>query len=733
MGNSLSINAVARRVKRMPRFRQVADILKLMGEKARIRNMGIIAHIDHGKTTLTDSLLAGTGLLSPKVAGSARVLDYLEEEQRRGITMKTANISLLYQTPKGAYIINLVDTPGHVDFTGKVTRALRSIDGAVVVVDAVEEIMAQTEIVIRQALEERVRPVLFINKADRLITELKLTAEQIEAKFTRIINSFNDLIEIYGEPAFKGAWKVSAARGSVAFGSALHRWGFTLTAAKQKGVKFSNIIDAYWKADVEKLPKLLPLHAAILDMAVENIPSPRGAQKYRVEKIWKGTLSSEAGQAMAQCDDKGPTVMCVTNVQSDLKAGVIATGRLFSGTVKNGDNVYLVNAGAEHVVQQVAVYMGAFREPVDHVAAGNLAALAGLEKAKAGETVVDAGHRENMVPFERIKYVSEPVLTVAVEPRNPKNLPLLLQAMEKLAIEDPNLAATVNAETGEYLLSGMGELHLETATKHLKDYLGDTEITSSTPRVVYRESVTQKGAATTAASPNRQNRFTVQVEPLREDLARLIDQGGSELKKVGEVLAVDEHKNVLADCTGATEQTRGVLDFVVSGFTYACKAGPLCGEPLEGVKVNLNAVQLSGDPEQRGAVEVMHGMGKAVFGSFLTAKPVLLEPIYKTVISVPTELAGECSRIVSSRRGKISAFEQKGLLTTVTGFIPVAETFGLSQELRSATSGRAFWQSAFDRWERLPEKLEAKIVSENRKRKGLPTEVPKPERFTEET
>ncbi len=716
----------------MPRFRQVADILKLMSEKAHIRNMGIIAHIDHGKTTLTDSLLAGTGLLSPKVAGSARVLDYLEEEQRRGITMKTANISLLYQAAEGAYIINLVDTPGHVDFTGKVTRALRSIDGAVVVVDAVEEIMAQTEIVIRQALEERVRPVLFINKADRLITELKLTAEQIEAKFTRIINIFNDLIEIYGELPFKTQWKVSAARGSVAFGSALHRWGFTLTAARQKGVKFSNIIDAYWKGEFEKLPKMLPLHATILDMAVQNIPSPRDAQSYRVEKIWKGALSSEAGQAMAQCDDNGPAVMCVTNVQTDPKAGVIATGRLFSGTVKNGDTVYLVNAGAEHVVQQVAVYMGAFREPVDHVAAGNLAALTGLEAARAGETVVDVEHREGAVPFERIKYVSEPVLTVAVEPRNPKDLALLLLAMEKLATEDPNLVATVNAETGEYLLSGMGELHLETATKHLKDYLSDKEITSSPPRVVYRESVTQKGVVARATSANRQNRFTVQVEPLKEELAKLINQGGSDLKKVGEVLAVDEHKSVLADCTGKTEQIRDVLDSIISGFTYACKAGPLCGEPLKSVKICLIEIQLSSDPEQRGAVEVMHGMGKAVFGSFLTAKPVLLEPFYKTVISVPAELAGECSRIISSRRGKISAFEQKGILTTLTGFIPVAETFGLSQELRSATSGRAFWQSTFDHWDKMPEKLEAKVIMETRKRKGLPAEVPKPERFTEE-
>jgi elongation factor 2 len=716
----------------MPRFRQIADILKLMGKKELIRNLGIIAHIDHGKTTLTDSLLAGAGLLSLKVAGSARVLDYLEEEQKRGITMKTANISLLCQTADRAFVINLVDTPGHVDFTGKVTRALRAIDGAIVVVDAVEEIMVQTEIVTRQALEERVRPVLFINKVDRLINELKLNAEQIEEKFTRIIGNFNDLIEVYGESPFKNKWKVNPAKDSVAFGSALHMWGFTLSMAKQKGIKFGDIIEAYKNAEYEKLQKTLPLYGAILDVVIKNIPNPLEAQKYRVEKIWKGNIASEAGQAMMSCDDNGPAVMCITNVQADPSAGLIATGRLFSGTVKNGDKVYLVNARAESVIQQVSFFMGAFREPVNQVAAGNLAAFSGLELAKAGETIVDIEHKEDMVPFERIRYVSEPVVTVAVEPKNPKDLPFLLEAMDKLPIEDPNLATEINKETGEYLLSGMGELHLEIAVKLLREYASGMEITTSSPRVVYRESVTRKGIVAAAKSPNKQNRFAAQVEPLRELFIRLVEN--AKARNAGNVLAVDEqHKNVMVDCTGKTEQTRGISDFLTSGFEYACMAGPLCGEPLRHVKVNLMEIQLSENAEYCTPVEIMHSVGKAIFGSFLTAKPMLLEPVYKTVISVPTELAGECSRIISSRRGKLSAFEQKGALTVITGYVPVAETFGLSEELRSATSGRAFWQSMFDRWRKVPENLAAKVIKEVRKRKGLPSEVPKPERFLEES
>ena len=284
----------------MPRFKQILEMQQLMSRKELIRNIGIIAHIDHGKTTLADSLLAGAGLLSTQMAGMARVLDYLEEEQKRKITIKTANISLLYKTASTPYIINLVDTPGHVDFTGKVTRALRVIDGAVVVVDAVEEIMAQTEIVTRQALEERVRPVLFINKVDKLIVELQLNEEQIQKKLDQIISRFNDLIETYAEPEFKNQWKIDTSKGNVAFGSALDGWGFTMNMAKQHGTKFSDITKAYANHQQAKLKTTLPVYEAIFEMAINVVPNPREAQAYRIEKIWDGQINSKIGKALVR-------------------------------------------------------------------------------------------------------------------------------------------------------------------------------------------------------------------------------------------------------------------------------------------------------------------------------------------------------------------------------------------------------------------------------------------------
>jgi elongation factor 2 len=707
----------------MPRFKQILEIQQLMVRKELIRNIGIIAHIDHGKTTLVDSLLAGAGLLSTRMAGMARVLDYLEEEQKRKITIKTANISLLYKTEGTPYIVNLVDTPGHVDFTGKVTRALRVIDGAVVVVDAVEEIMAQTEIVTKQALEERVRPVLFINKVDKLILELQLSGEQIQKKLDQIISRFNDLIELYAETPFKNQWKIAASQGNVAFGSALHGWGFTMNMAKQQGIKFSDITKAYANGQQTKLQKTLPVYEAVFEMAINVVPNPREAAAYRIEKIWDGQINSPIGKALVECSDDAPTVIFVTNVHANQNGDTVATGRIFSGKVKTGDRLHLVDVLSETEVKDVSIDMGSLREEVSEVSAGGLASFTLTGRVKAGEALVDFAHKDGMVPFESICYVSEPVVTLAVEPKKTQDIPLLLEALEKLAREDPNLKVTADKQTGEYLLSGMGELHLEIAIHELKSTFG-IDVTVSSPRVVYMESVQKKGVVALAKSPNKQNSFWVQVMPETEENQQPADEDS------GSVLSVDEQRNVLLDCSGKTEQvSEEHLEAIIAGFEYACRAGPLCGEPVRHLKVNLVDLQLSQSSD--GGSEVMRGISKAVFGSFLTADPVLLEPVYKIIISVATELAGESSRILNTRHGKVTLFEQKGLLTVISGFIPVSETFGFSKELRTTTSGRAFWQMFFDHWEKMPQKLALEVIGDLRQRKGLVPEVPKPEKFME--
>jgi len=397
------------------------------------------------------------------------------------------------------------------------------------------------------------------------------------------------------------------------------------------------------------------------------------------------------------------------------------------------------------------MYMGAFREVVSGIGAGNIAALLGLDLARAGETLVSVDYKDVMIPFERIKYVSEPVVTIAVEPKHPRDLPRLVDAMHRLSIEDPNLVTTINKETGEYLLSGMGELHLEIAVKFLRDYGGGIDIVTSRPIVVYRESVAGQGIVAMAKSPNKHNRFWVQVEPLEPKVIEMIEKGeiaeDMGRKQIGNVLykeagwpteearnvwAIEEHRNIIVDLTKGIQYLREARDMIISGFRWACQNGPLCEEPIRGIKVKLMDAMLHEDPVHRGPAQIMPAIRRAILGSFLTANAVLLEPIYKIGVSVPAQWVGDCSSIITRKRGRILSSEQKGALTMITGYIPVAETFGLSAEMRSATSGHAFWQCTFDHWEKVPENVAVEVIKKIRERKGLPPEIPSARKFIDE-
>jgi elongation factor 2 len=734
----------------MPKYRQTEEILKIMQERESVRNIGTLAHVDHGKTTLSDNLLASAGLISPKVAATALALDYVEIEQLRQMTVKAANVSLLHEKDGKPYVINLVDTPGHVDFTGHVTRSLRVMDGGVVVVDSVEGVMTQTETVVRQAMEERVRPLLFINKVDRLIKELKLTPQEIQEQFFKIIRDFNALLDLYAEPQFKTKWKVNPALGQVAFGSALHRWGLTIPLSQKLGIKFSDIVEAHNQGPtgVQKLAEMAPVYRPILDMVVDHIPNPIQAQKYRIERIWKGDLNSDVGKSMVNCDPKGPLVICVSKLIVDQHAGLVTTGRVFSGTLNEGDTVYMLAGKREARVQQVSLYMGLYREIAPTMPAGNIVAALGLENVKAGDTLVTPAIAEGMSGFERMRYISEPVVTIAIEPKHSKDLPRLIDTLYKMAIEDPTLRVRINQETGEYLVAGMGSLHLEIALWDLNQRTGGLEVVTTPPIVVYREAIRHKAGPFEGKSPNKHNRLYLSVEPVDEKTLKLLqesvvfdtqdfrerakilrEQAGWDTDEARGIWSIDEFFNMILDTTKGLQYLREIKDTILAGFRWSMETGPLAQEPIRGLKVNLVDANVHEDPAHRGPAQIMPATKNSIFAGFLSADPVMLEPILKMDVKVNQDYVGEVLRIIQSKRGKIVSMEQQGNISMVKGELPVSETFDLSEQMRSATAGKAFWATEFSHWSAVPTSLSGELIRKIRERKGLPPDVQKAEDF----
>ncbi len=283
-----------------------SQILEGMKHPDLIRNIGVAAHIDHGKTTFSDNLLAGAGMISQDLAGKQRALDFDEEEAQRGITIYSANVSMMHRVQEKDYLINLIDTPGHVDFGGEVTRAMRAVDGVIVLACAVEGTMPQTETVLRQALKERVKPILFINKVDRLIKELQLTPQQMQERFVKIIQNVNKLIRTYAPEEYKEKWQVSVQDGSVCFGSAYQNWALSIGMMKAKNLGFKDVYSYYEKDDPIGLRKAMPLHEAVLDTVVTHLPSPRNSQVYRIPKLWQGDKESPAGKSLMESNSDGP-------------------------------------------------------------------------------------------------------------------------------------------------------------------------------------------------------------------------------------------------------------------------------------------------------------------------------------------------------------------------------------------------------------------------------------------
>jgi len=715
----------------------VEECERLMDAPENIRNIAIAAHVDHGKTTLSDNLLAGAGMISQDTAGEQLAMDTKEDEQERGITIDAANVSMTHTYEDTNHLINLIDTPGHVDFGGDVTRAMRAVDGALVVVDAVEGAMPQTETVLRQALREGVKPTLFINKVDRLISELREGEEEMQERLLTVISTVNELIRGMTEEMddITEDWTVSVEAGTVGFGSALYKWGVSMPSMQATGISFADIIEMERNDKREELHERSPLSDVVLDMVCEHFPNPVNAQPDRVPRIWRGDADSQLAEDMQMVNEDGEVVFMVTDISMDPHAGEIATGRVFSGTLEKGQDLYVSGTAGTNRIQSVGLFMGSEREEVGHVPAGNIASVTGLRDAIAGSTVSSV----EMTPFESIEHISKPVITKSVEAQSMDDLPKLIETLQQVAKEDPTIQIEINEDTGEHLISGQGELHLEVVTQRIEKNQG-IPVNTGEPIVVYREKPQQASREVEGVSPNRHNKFYISVHPLDQDIIDKIDPGDVSMdmpelerrealqdagmdKDTSQNVETIHGTNILIDDTKGIQHLNETMELVVEGLQEALDDGPLAAEPVQGALLRLHDARLHEDTIHRGPAQVIPAVREAVHHALIDGEIRLLEPIQNVRIDVPSEHMGAASGEIQGRRGRVDDMYPEAGQQVIEGIAPVDEMIGFSSDIRSATEGSASWNTENAGFRVLPDNLQREKIMEIRERKGMKLEL----------
>lgn len=834
----------------MPNF-TIEQIREIMDNSDNIRNMSVIAHVDHGKSTLTDSLIAKAGIIAGENAGNARFTDTREDEQERGITIKSTGVSLYYETDvveegkSEPYLINLIDSPGHVDFSSEVTAALRVTDGALVVVDYVEGVCVQTETVLRQALSEKIKPVMMINKIDRGILELQVDGETMYQNFQRVIENANVIISTYEFEDMGETQQVDPTNGTVAFGSALFGWAFTLTrfahtysekfkldraklmkkfwgdnyfnaAAKQFQtsdeadgkqlqrcfVQFimrpvimlcrhimNDNLDAVWKMletlnitlkseekdkrskDLFKciFQKWINAAEALLEMIIMKLPSPKRAQSYRAAQLYEGPITDPCGQSIKNCDKNGPLMIFISKmVPTNDKGRFYAFGRVFAGTVQAGQKVRIMGPnfkpGSKNDlnvknIQRTVLMMGGKVESVPDVPCGNTVALVGVDQylMKQG-TISD---HEDAHCIKVMKYSVSPVVRVAVDVSNASDLPKLVEGLRKLSKSDPLVVCTTE-ENGEHVIAGCGELHVEICLKDLEEEFAKCPIRKGDPVVSYNETVTEESSQhSLSKSPNKHNRIFAYAEPLTDELSQAIEEdkisSKQDIKERGRMLQDDFEwdpndakkiwcfgpdttgPNVLVDVTKQVQYLQEIKDSMEASFQWATKEGAMTDEHMRGIRFNIADVTLHADAIHRGGGQIIPTARRVMYASQLTAQPRFQEPIFLVEIQCPDDAVGGIYQCLSQRRGIVNAEDPVAgtPLVNMKAFLPVAESFGFTQALRAATSGRAFPQCVFSHWELLnTDPLEegskaALLVAQIRARKGLKVGIPSLDNFVD--
>jgi elongation factor 2 len=795
------------------------------------RNLSIIAMVDAGKTTLCDTLLSCGKIIADKDAGTKRAMSAREDEQKRGITIKSSGATIYINHEDKQYKINVVDSPGHASFNREVTCALRITDGCIVVIDCVEGIQVQTETVLRQAIQEKIKPVLVINKIDRLFLELNESPNDMYFRFEKQIHGINNLIKTYSDN--DESLLLDPLKGNVVFASAYFGWGFSLKDfakyyANRNGGEPAKYIKMLWNTIDKKtgnsafcqmimdpiykifrsimdnnmdefnrmtkklnlvltneerntppkklfgntMKKLFPLSNTLLELIIKHLPSPIEAQEKRVDILYNGPLDDKYASSIKNCDPEGPLVIYISKMIPDNQGKFIGFGRVFSGTLKPGMKVNIMDDNYDQEaktgelflnksVQRCCNVMAGKFETVDSIECGNTCGIVGVDQylVKTG-TIVNA---ESLDAFniKTMKFTVSPVVKVAIKPKNPVDVPSFIIALKKLVKSDPSVLYNYDEETKETTISATGELHMEICLHDLREYLNNVDLIVSDPIVSFRETVDFESDGTNTMEPclgkssNKHNRIYLTSEKLSNELIEDIESGKFQpntlpFKERNQILVskyrwnADDAKrlwkfgpegvwtNALLDKTKGAQYINEIKGSIITAFnTYTFK-GPICNEQVRGVRFNIHDVLVHADSAHRGGDQIIPMVRRAMYSSMLMANPVLFEPIFLADIQIPDLLVGTVFNCMNQRRGVVIDQEKKGNLplTLVKAWIPVAESFGLNEFLCEATSGQAFLSLTFDCWQRVPGNIyqdgtkSNEFVIATRLRKNLGNNVP---------
>jgi len=693
------------------------DVLARQASLDRTRNIGIMAHIDAGKTTTTERILFYTGVSHRmgEVHDGAATMDWMEQERERGITITAAATTCFWQDHR----INIIDTPGHVDFTIEVERSLRVLDGAVAVFDSVQGVEPQSETVWRQADKYRVPRLAFMNKMDRIGADFygsvqslvdRLGANPVpiqlpigrEAEFRGSVDLVTMKAYLYDDESLGAKYRIEEVPAELTDLAKEYREKMLESVAEHDEQVLERYLNGHSLTPEEirrairagtismKVTPVLCGSAfknkgvqQILDAVVDYLPSPLDIPPV------VGVEPSSGKEVKRQANDDEPFAALAFKIMTDPFAGQLTYFRVYSGTLKTGVPVYNIRKGTKERIGRLLKMHANKREDIDAVYAGDIAAAVGLKGASTGDTLCDPKHP---VLLEVMKF-PEPVIAMAIEPKTKQDQEKLGFSLQKLAQEDPSFRVRTDEETGQTIISGMGELHLEIIVDRLlREFKVEANV--GKPEVAFRETIRRSAEAE----------------------AKYIKQTGGRGQYGHVVLTVAPSERGVGfefvnEIVGGAIP-REYIPAVEKGIKERMETGVLAGYPVRDVRVTLTDGSYHEVDSNEMAFKIAGSM--AFQDGCRKADPVLLEPIMKVEVLVPQEYMGDVIGNLNGRRGKIQGIKVRAGSQAVDAAVPLSEMFGYATDLRSRTQGRATYSMEFDRYEPVPKQIAEGIIAKNR-------------------